>query len=300
MTWLLALLAAQAAAIVPSTTPSPVEQARALAGEGRSQEAIALLETAIAGQPDDAALHNLLGAIFNREGRYAEALPHAQRAAELEPGEPRYRYNRGIVLAEHGRMAEALEDFEFAIAAMPGQAPMQLERGAALLALGRSAEARSAWASARQRDPALVWTDWYEGLHDLIDGKAEAAIAKIGKVATAQPDFASAQAWLLLAHARSGSHYAPADLADPWVAALAGYHSGRLGFESLLLAARADRASGDGRRVGEAWLHHGIRLAAHGKAAEAREALARAKATDAPRHAWKLLAERELARFSAR
>ena len=299
MTWLLALLA-HAAAMVQSPAPTPVEQARALAGEGRSQEAIALLEAAIAGRPDDAALHNLLGAIFNREGRFAEALPHAQRAAELEPDEPRYRYNRGIVLAEHGRMVEALEDFDFAIAAMPGQAPMQLERGAALLALGRGAEARSAWASARKQDPALVWTDWYEGLHDLIDGKAETAIAKMGKVATAQPDFASAQAWLLLAHGLGGAHYAPADLADPWVAALAGYNSGRLEFESLLSAARADNVSGDARRVGEAWLHHGIRLAAQGNAAEARKALARAKATDAPRHAWKLLAERELARISAR
>src|SRR5687768_18152076 len=104
-----------------------MERVRALLGSGDTAGAIALLQSEVKAAPGDAALHNALGAILNREGRYREALTHATEAARLQPDNARYRYNRGIVLAEHGRFADALADFDFAIAAMPGEAPMYLE-----------------------------------------------------------------------------------------------------------------------------------------------------------------------------
>lgn len=290
-----ALLVATPAAARPKAQPA-VEQARALVQGGKAEQAIAFLTAAVAKTPSDAAAHNMLGGLFNRSGRYREALVHAHAAAELKPDEPRYRYNRGIVLAEHGRFAEALADFDFAIGRLPGEAPMYLERGAAHLSLGRDAEARADWASARRLDPRLVWTDWYEGLHDLIDGNNGLAIRRLSTVALLQPDFASAQPWLSAAHLIAGMPYRPKPVADPWARLLLDYHAGRATFGTLLAAANADTVTGDRRRVGEAWLHHGLRLQRDGLLTEARAAFAQAAAVDAPRHAWKLLAERQRAR----
>ena len=295
MAFLVAVLALTLAQPGAASLTSPVEQARALVGAGRTDEAIAALRAAAAAAPADAAVHNMLGALLNREGRYQEALPHAARAAELRPDEPRYRYNRGIVLAEHGRFADALADFDFAITRMPGQAPMHLERGAALLSLGRDQDARADWAAARRIDPSLSWTDWYDGLHDLIDGRADLALPKLRAVAAAHPEFATARPWLVLA----GDEAEAGEVSDAWVRGLLDFHSGRRSFEEILAIAGNDGSSGDQRRVGEAWLHRGIRARVAGRTDEAILALRRAEAIPAPRHAWKLLVERELRRLTA-
>src|SRR4028119_1312031 len=107
---------------------------------------------------------------------------------------------------------------------------MYLERGAALLSLGRGPEARVDWASARRLDPRLVWTDWHEGLHDLIDGNFNLAVRRLSIIALLKPDFAEAQSWLMAAYLLAGVPYQPKRLPDPWVNRLLGYHSGRLPF----------------------------------------------------------------------
>lgn len=284
---------------VADTAQQKLAEARALAGSGNLEGAMAALREGLIAAPENPALHNALGAFLNMSGRYPEALVHAERAAQGNPAEPRYRYNRGIVLAEHGRFAEALADFDFAIRATPDQAPMYLERGAALLSLGRDGDAREDWKTARRLDPALVWVDWYEGLHDLIDGRTGPAVAAFERVAAAQPDFAAAQLWLTAAHRLAGSSFQPAAVNDPWVARLLDLHAGRIGIEPLLEAARADSASGDSRRKGEAWLHHGIHLRRSGRPDEADAAVRQSIAVAAPRHAWKLLAERLVATDAA-
>lgn len=291
-----ALLASAPVVALAQDGAPPLERARALLGSGKVDEAIAVLRAGAAGNPDDAPIHNALGAILNREGRYAEALVHAQRAAVLAPTNSRYRYNRGIVLAEHGRFAEALADFDFAIAATPDDAAMYLERGAALLSLDKADRARADWASARKLDPSLVWVDWYEGFHDLVDERYDVAIAALDRVAQAQPDFASAQNWLTVAHLLAGSSHRPAEVAEPWVKAILAFHAGEIGAERLLEIARADQTTGDARREGEAWLHRALR-ARRDNPTEARAALERAVAIDAPRHSWKLLADRLLRRI---
>ena len=291
-----------AAAVLVAASPAaarrqtPAQQAQALAASGKTDEAMALLQAALAKRPKDAALHNALGALLNQNGRYGQALYHAEQAARLRPREARYRYNRGIVLAELGRFEEAVGDFDFAIGKLPREAPMYLERGAARLSLGMASEARSDWMIARRLDPRLVWTDWYEGLHDLIDGNNGLAIRKFSTVALLQPSFGNAQLWLAAAHLLAGMPYRPKPVADAWVSRLVDYHSGTLTFAQLMTVANSDTQSGDRRRVGEAWLHHGLKLQRDGLLAEAKVAFAESARTQAPRHAWKLLAEKQLAR----
>ena len=294
------LLAAMLVNVAPTSAKAPdapvVAQANGLVAEGKTDRAITLLQAAVAKSPNDAAAHDLLGGLLNRGGRYREALPHVHAAAELKPEEARFRYNRGIVLAEHGRFAEALADFDFALAKLPGEAAIYLERGAARLALGRRVEARQDWAAARRLSPSLIWTDWYEGTHDLIDGNSDSAIPKLGRVALLQPGFDAAQTWLVAAYLIEGMPYSPKAVSDPWVRALLDFHAGRRSFAALLAMAGGDQTSGDRRRTGEAWLHHGLRLQREGLLADARSAFTQAVEADAPRHAWKLLAEGQMSR----
>ena len=298
------LVAAISLAAPPVTAGAPpksgiVEAADASVSAGRVDEAIALLQSALATSPKDAAAHDRLAGLLDRSGRFREALPHAHAAAELRPDQPRYRYHRGIVLAEQGRFAEALADLDFAIARLPTEAAIYLERGAARLALGRAAEARQDWAAARRLDPGLVWTDWHEGTHDLIDGNSDAAIPKLGRVALLQPGFDAAQAWLVAAYLIEGMPYSPKPVTDPWVRALLDFHAGRRSFADLQSLAGADQISGDRRRLGEAWLHQGLRLQREGLLVDARAAFAQALTVDAPRHCWKLLAQGQLTRQTA-
>jgi tetratricopeptide (TPR) repeat protein len=283
---------------VPARTrvPPAVQQARALAASGKTAEAIDVLATRLGKASKDAAAHDAIAALLEVDGRYPDALAHAEQAVRLKPKETGYRFTRGTVFAELGRSSEAVADFNAAIAANPRHAPMYLERGAALLSLGRGPEARVDWASARRLDPRLVWTDWHEGLHDLIDGNFNLAVRRLSIVALLKPDFAEAQSWLMAAYLLAGAPYQPKRLPDPWVNRLLDYHSGRLPFTQLLAAASADTASADKRRLGEAWLHHGLRLQREGLLMEARAAFAEASRAQAPRHAWKLLAEKQLSR----
>jgi tetratricopeptide (TPR) repeat protein len=289
-------LVATAPAAAQRRAPAAVQQARALAASGKTDQAIGVLAARVAKAPKDAASHDALASLLETDRRYPEALAHAEQAVRLKPRENGYRFTRGTVLAELGRFAEAIADFDAAISASPRQASMYVERGMALLSLGRGAEARSDWASARRLDPRQVWADWHEGHQDLIDGNFNMAVRRLSTVALLKPDLAEAQSWLMTAYLLAGSPYQPKRTADPWVNRLQDYHAGRLSFTQLLALATADAASADRRRIGEAWLHHGLRLQRDGLLNEARAAFAEASRVQAPRHAWKLLAEKQASR----
>ncbi|MBA3324634.1 MAG: tetratricopeptide repeat protein [Rhodobacteraceae bacterium] len=78
-----------------------VEQRRDL------DEALGMIERAVAGQPDDGYIIDSLGWVLYRLDRYEEALPHMLRAAELEPVDPIVNDHLGDVLWSVGRKREA-------------------------------------------------------------------------------------------------------------------------------------------------------------------------------------------------
>jgi tetratricopeptide (TPR) repeat protein len=80
---------------------SLVEQRRNL------EEALDLIEAAVAGQPDDGFITDSLGWVLYRLGRYEEAVPHMLRAVELEPVDPIINDHLGDVLWKVGRKREA-------------------------------------------------------------------------------------------------------------------------------------------------------------------------------------------------
>jgi tetratricopeptide (TPR) repeat protein len=80
---------------------SLVEQRRDL------DEALDMIERAVAGQPDDGYITDSLGWVLYRLGRYEEALPHMLRAVELMPSDPIINDHLGDVLWKVGREREA-------------------------------------------------------------------------------------------------------------------------------------------------------------------------------------------------
>lgn len=69
--------------------------------------ALAMIEKAVDGRPDDGYITNSLGWVLYRLGRYQEAVPHMLRAVELTPDDPVINDHLGDVLWSVGRKREA-------------------------------------------------------------------------------------------------------------------------------------------------------------------------------------------------
>jgi len=283
---LVMLMAAQAPPVV-------LAEAQVLLKQGKPADAIALLQRASADRPADAAIHNMLGALFNQSGRYREALTHAEAAVANAPDNARYRLNRGIVFVEHGRFAEAVADFDAALARDASFVYGYLERGSAYLSLDRAADARAQWALARKTDPKLIWPDWYEGIQDFIEGTHAEAAARFDRVAQAEPGFGPAPVWARLARGRAKLPIADATpKGDEWPAPLYRLQQGTLTLDQVLAIAKQDTVTGDPRRIGETLFVAAEMAAIRGRRSDARRLARRAIEVKAPRHAWKMAAER--------
>lgn len=69
--------------------------------------ALAMIEKAVDGRPDDGYITDSLGWVLYRLGRYQEAVPHMLRAVELTPDDPVINDHLGDVLWSVGRKREA-------------------------------------------------------------------------------------------------------------------------------------------------------------------------------------------------
>lgn len=70
-------------------------------------EALGMIERAVAGRPDDGYITDSLGWVLYRMGRYDEAIVHMERAVELMPVDPIINDHLGDVLWAVGRRIEA-------------------------------------------------------------------------------------------------------------------------------------------------------------------------------------------------
>jgi protein O-GlcNAc transferase len=103
----------------------------------RTDDGIALIEQAIAINPEVAAAHNDLGNALAGGGHLGEALESYDRALALQPDFADAHLNRGNALVGLGRMDEALASYDRAIALQPTYADAHYNRGNVLVALNR-------------------------------------------------------------------------------------------------------------------------------------------------------------------
>jgi tetratricopeptide (TPR) repeat protein len=127
-----------------------------LAGVRREQEALdealALLERAVALRPEHAIARLNLGIVLSILDRHGEALPQLELALARRPDLAEARYRRGVASHALGRRDEALADIDAALALRPGDVETILAKCALLMTEGRYREAWPLYA-ARWRDP---------------------------------------------------------------------------------------------------------------------------------------------------
>jgi tetratricopeptide (TPR) repeat protein len=108
---------------------------------GRSEEAVELIQRAIALDASQPAAHSNLGLALQALRRMPEALDSYDEALRLDPAFVDALVNRGVALREVGRIADALANFDRALALNPDHLQAHFSHGLILLEAGRPEEA---------------------------------------------------------------------------------------------------------------------------------------------------------------
>jgi Flp pilus assembly protein TadD len=130
---------------IPGTDSSPAtyQKAQDLASEGRCQEAVAVLETLIGDEPDDALAHNDLGVLYLQTGQPDRARQHYERACELAPENTTFRKNLAdYYWVQMGRMEDALKAYVEILESLPEDIETLMSLGNVCTALQRYDDAR--------------------------------------------------------------------------------------------------------------------------------------------------------------
>lgn len=117
---------ASAPAQAQAPVPGPIERARALSGEGRRAEALALLETHLRESPRDVDARLVYGLILSWEGRYDQAREALQQVLTQTPDYLDARVALMNVEWWSGRTTEALEIAHQVLAREAGQPQARL------------------------------------------------------------------------------------------------------------------------------------------------------------------------------
>lgn len=88
-------------------------------GQGKVDEAISLLQTAVDLRPDNSPAHENLAKTLLQKGRVADALVHYRKLLELQPDNMEVHNIVGTVLVQQGRVAEGVEEWQKVLAVEP-------------------------------------------------------------------------------------------------------------------------------------------------------------------------------------
>ena len=158
-----------------------------IAQRGQPDEAIPLIEAAIAEAPRDANMHANLARACKAVGRLVEALAAYDQALALGSIDPGVHNDRGNVLLNLDRAPQALDSFDQAIALRGDYAEAFCNRGNALRALNRHAEALDSLERALALQPGFADAHSNRGnvLQDL--DRHEEAVASYNQALELQP-----------------------------------------------------------------------------------------------------------------
>ena len=206
-------------------------KAMLLMGQGRYDQAEALLRRELSQDPDDAWLHQMLATALCRQEKYAPALDEAREAVRLAPDDADSYYTLGDVHVNVGNLKEAAAAAErcleldaedpanhallaavrsrqhrWADCLAAAQAGLALDaehdgcthfRQLALTALGRGDEARDALADALARNPEDDVTHCNLGWQLLRDGKPAEAVVHFREALRLDPTYENAREGLV-------------------------------------------------------------------------------------------------------
>ena len=197
--------AEQAARALVSEQPAQADALHLLARvchrRGRSDEAVALFERAIAARPADGEIRNNHGCMLMELGRAAEAAAALQQALALKPGDVMALRNLGAVQRSLGNFAAAARVLQQALELKPDFGEAHTALATVLRDLGRPGEALSHAQRGAQLQPGVAHAHATLGivLHEL--GRPTEAVGALRRALSLDPNDREAQSNLRIVYA---------------------------------------------------------------------------------------------------
>ncbi len=166
---------------------------------------LALWSDVVAKSPANPLARSDLASALAFAGRSREALAEAERALALAPGSARIHANLGAAYSRLGRWGRAVHHLERAQAAAPDDAELESALGAALLQAGQRERARAHLARAVARDPQSARAAYNVALLARDEGDLAAARAGLERALRLEPEHADAHQALGFLLEESGS-----------------------------------------------------------------------------------------------
>jgi predicted TPR repeat methyltransferase len=168
--------------------------------------------------PDYADAVHYSGVLAHQEGRSDEAVELIERSVALEPNRADWFSNLAIVLRDRLKLDEAITACRRAIALDPNHANAYNNLGVLLRAHGDPVEAEAAYRAAIRVSPEH--SDAYTNLGILLNGlkRTNEAVICFCKVITFRPKHPEARRLLALAHCTLGDVDTAVSIFDEWLA----------------------------------------------------------------------------------
>jgi tetratricopeptide (TPR) repeat protein len=143
--------------------PALEQLSQLLVDEGRSQDAIDLLEKAasVSSSPD---VYDLLGDAYSQQKNYAKAETAYQKAVDEDPDDPGHRHGLAQALLSQDKYTEALAQYTKLAELEPGTAENYLRIAQLDRRLGKFAEAEASLLKAKQLSPGSLEVLYNEAL----------------------------------------------------------------------------------------------------------------------------------------
>ncbi len=157
------------------------------------------------------------GVLAHQEGRSEEAVTLIERSLELEPNRADWYSNLGIVLRDRLKLDEAMVACQRAIELDPNHANAHNNLGVLLRAQGREVDAEAAYRAAIRASPDH--SDAYTNLGILLNGqkRTHEAVVCFCKVITFRPRHPEARRLLALAHCTLGEVDQAVGVFEEWL-----------------------------------------------------------------------------------
>ena len=162
------------------------------------------------------ALH-YAGVLAHQQGRSDDAVALIERSLALRPDQADWYSNLGIVHQSDGRLDRAIDAYRRAISIDSSHANAHSNLGVLLRATGRPAEAEAEYRAAIRLQPDHI--DAYTNLGILLNGlkRTEEAVACYCKVITLKPKHPEARRLLALAHCTLGDVGEAVKIFEEWL-----------------------------------------------------------------------------------
>ena len=170
----------------------------------RYEEAVPLLQRALAEQPNMAIAMMQLGIAQTGLKNYAEALEPLKKAVELLPDSGMGHYNLGLALFETGDWKAAAPQFEAAVARAPRWADAHFSLASVYARVDRVPEAMTELDTTLGIDPNHYRANLLRGRILSLQKKPLDALPNLRRAAEAQPDSREAHLFLADAYAQLG------------------------------------------------------------------------------------------------